>query len=175
MADSTVFEGRAPGGSGSMVELKDGRWLRVWSGLNASYSNDRGRTWSASEPLQTGNEPIIGTGAPTCLVRLQSGKLGLLYGRFSGTAGGTLAGYALCFRTSDDEAESWSEETAINLPGETASNYHDVLFPTPIRTLSFTHTVLSALHVSGTQRCRRLRHLPRKALQNRGTRSQPGD
>lgn len=128
MADSKVFEGRAPGGSAGMVELKDGRWLMVWSGLNASYSNDRGRTWSASEPLQTGDEPIIGTGAPTCLVRLQSGKLGLLYGRFSGTAGGTLAGYALCFRTSDNEGDSWSEETAINLPGETASNYHDVLF-----------------------------------------------
>jgi hypothetical protein len=111
-----------------MVELKDGRWLMVWSGLNASYSDDRGRTWSASEPLQTGDEPIIGTGAPTCLLRLQSGKLGLLYGHLSGTAGGTLAGYALCFRTSDDEGKSWSEETAINLPGETASNYHDVLF-----------------------------------------------
>ena len=128
MADSKVFEGIAPGGSGGMTELKDGRWLMVWSGLNSSYSNDRGRTWSSGEPLQTGGEPIIGTGAPTCLVRLQSGKLGLLYGRFSGTAGGTLAGYTLCFRTSDDEGESWSEETAINLPGETASNYHDVLF-----------------------------------------------
>ena len=128
MADSTVFEGHAPGGSGGMVELKDGRWMMVWSGLNVSYSNDRGRTWSTSTPLQTGDEPIIGTGAPTCLVRLQSGKLGLLYGRLSGTAGGTLAGYALCFRTSDNEGKSWSAETTINLPGETASNYHDVLF-----------------------------------------------
>ena len=52
MVDSKVFEGRAPGGAGGMVELRDGRWLRVWSGLNVSYSNDRGRTWSASEPLQ---------------------------------------------------------------------------------------------------------------------------
>ena len=128
MADSTVFEGRAPGAHEGMVELQDGRWMMVWPGLNVSYSNDRGRTWSASESLQTCGEPIIGTGAPTCLVRLQSGKLGLLYGRFSGTAGGTLAGYALCFRTSDDEGESWSEEILINLPGETASNYHDVLF-----------------------------------------------
>ena len=128
MADSKVFEGHAPGGAGGMVELKDERWMMVWSGLNVSHSNDRGRNWSASEPLQNGNEPIIGTGAPTCLIRLQSGKLGLLYGRFSGTAGGTLAGYALCFRTSDDEGQSWSEETTINLPGETASNYHDVLF-----------------------------------------------
>ena len=61
-------------------------------------------------------------------MRLQSGKLGLLYGRFSGTGGGTLVGYELCFRTSDDEGESWSEEVSINLSGETASNYHDVLF-----------------------------------------------
>ena len=128
MVDSKVFQGRAPGAHEGMVELRDGRWMMVWSGLNVSYSNDRGRTWSASEPLQTRGEPIIGTGAPTSLVRLQSGKLGLLYGRFSGTAGGTLAGYALCFRTSDDEGESWSEEITINLPGETASNYHDVLF-----------------------------------------------
>ena len=128
MADAKVFQGRAPGAHEGIVELQDGRWLMIWSGLNGSYSKDRGRTWSAGEPLQTGNEPIIGTGAPTCLVRLQSGKLGLLYGRFSGTAGGTLAGYALCFRTSDDEGDSWSEEIPINLPGETASNYHDVLF-----------------------------------------------
>ena len=128
MADSAVFEGIAPGAHEGMVELKDGRWMMVWPGLNVSYSNDRGRTWSASESLQTHGESIIGTGAPTCLVRLQSGKLGLLYGRLSGTAGGTLAGYALCFRTSDDEGQSWSEETLINLPGETASNYHDVLF-----------------------------------------------
>ena len=128
MADSTVFEGIAPGSHEGMAELKDGRWLMIWSGLTISYSDDRGRTWSANEPLQTCGERIIGTGAPTCLVRLQSGKLGLLYGRFSGTAGGTLAGYALCFRTSDNEGESWSKEIAINLPGETASNYHDVLF-----------------------------------------------
>ena len=128
MADSAVFEGIAPGAHEGMVELKDGRWMMVWPGLNVSYSNDRGRTWSASESLQTRGESIIGTGAPTSLVRLQSGKLGLLYGHLSGTAGGTLAGYALCFRTSDDEGQSWSEETLINLPGETASNYHDVLF-----------------------------------------------
>ena len=29
MADSKVFEGRAPGGSAGMVELKDGRWMMV--------------------------------------------------------------------------------------------------------------------------------------------------
>ena len=110
MADSKVFESCAPGAHEGMVELRDGRWMMVWSGLNVSYSNDRGRTWSPREPLQTRGEPIIGTGAPTCLVRLQSGKLGLLYGRFSGTAGGTLSGYALCFRASNDEGESWSEE-----------------------------------------------------------------
>ena len=123
MADSKVFESRAPGAHEGMVELRDGRWMMVWSGLNVSYSNDRGRTWSPREPLQTRGEPIIGTGAPTCLVRLQSGKLGLLYGRFSGTAGGTLSGYSLCFRTeghahspeidtsqvyfSDDEGATW--------------------------------------------------------------------
>ncbi len=128
MADSKIFEGSVPGAHEGIVELRDGRWMMVWSGLNVSYSNDSGRTWSASGPLQTGGESIVGTGAPTCLIRLQSGKLGLLYGRPSGTAGGTLSGYTLCFRTSDDEGESWSEENAINLPGETASNYHDTLF-----------------------------------------------
>ena len=128
MANSKIFAGRAPGGRGGMVGLRDGRWMMVWSGLNVSYSNDRGRTWSASEPLQTCGEPVIGAGDPTCLVRLQSGKLGLLYGCFSGEGGGTLSSYALRFRTSDDEGESWSAETSINLPGETASNYHDVLF-----------------------------------------------
>ena len=148
MADSKVFEGIAPGAHEGMVELKDGRWLMVWSGLNASYSNDCGRTWSVSEPLQICGEPIIGTGAPTCLIRLQSGKLGLLYGRLSGTAGGTLAGYALCFRTSDDEGTSWSEEITINLPGETASNYHDVLFQLRSGRLVLPTRFLSALHIS---------------------------
>ena len=65
MADSQVFEGSVPGAHEGIVELRDGRWMMVWSGLNVSYSNDRGRTWSAGEPLQTGGEPIIGTGAPT--------------------------------------------------------------------------------------------------------------
>lgn len=103
MTDASVFEGRAPGGRGGMVELKDGRWMRVWSGLQVSYSDDRGRTWSASEPLQSCCEPIIGTGDPTCLVRLHSDRLGLLYGRQRGGGGGTLSRYALCFRTSDDD------------------------------------------------------------------------
>ena len=81
-----------------MVELEDGRWMMVWSGLNVSYSKDRGGELGRRvNPLQTCGEPIIGTGDPTCLARLQSGKLGLLYGRFSGTGGGTLVGYALCF------------------------------------------------------------------------------
>ena len=115
MTNSKMFAGRAPQAHGGMVELEDGRWMMVWSGLNVSYSKDRGRTWSESEPLQTCGEPIVGTGDPTCLVRLQSGKLGLLYGRFSGTGGGTLAGYALCFRTSNDEGESWSEEDSLSI------------------------------------------------------------
>ena len=126
--ETQVFEGRAPGERGGMVELKDGRWMMVWPGLNVSFSDDRGRSWSPGEPLRTGGEPIIGTGDPTCLVRLQSGRLGLLYGRSSGRGGGTLSGYALLFRTSGDEGVSWSEETAVNLPGETSSNYHAVLF-----------------------------------------------
>ena len=74
MADSTVFEGIAPGAHEGMVELKDGRWMMVWPGLNVSYSNGRGRTWSASESLQTRGESIIGTGAPTCLSTLAVGQ-----------------------------------------------------------------------------------------------------
>ena len=128
MTDLKAFEGRAPGGRGGMVELRDGRWMMVWSGLHVSYSNDRGRSWSASEPLRARGKPIIGTGDPTCLVRLHSGRLGLLYGRLREEDGGTLSGYALFFRNSDNEGGSWSEEVPINLPGETASNYHDVLF-----------------------------------------------
>ena len=58
MANSKMFAGRAPQAHGGMVELKDERWMMVWSGLTVSYSNDRGRTWSASEPLQICGEPI---------------------------------------------------------------------------------------------------------------------
>ena len=128
MTNSAVFEDRVSDGRGGMAELRDGRWMKVCPGLHVSYSSDRGRTWSASEPLRDRGEPIVGTGDPTCFVRLDSGKLGLLYGRLRRQVGGTLAGYALFFRKSDDEGESWSAEVAINLPGETASNYHDVLF-----------------------------------------------
>ena len=89
---------------------------------------------------------LLGPADPTCLVRLQSGaSLVSSMVALSGTGGGTLVGYALCFRTSDDEGESWSEEVSINLPGETASNYHDVLFQLPVGPLSFAHAILSAL------------------------------
>ena len=91
MADSTVFEGRTPGGSGGMVELRDGRWLMVWSGLNASYSmigDALGQRVNIFRRARTHYR----NRCPNLLGPLQSGKLGLLYGRLSGTAGGTLSG-----------------------------------------------------------------------------------
>ena len=34
MANSKMFAGRAPQARGGIVELKDGRWMMVWSGLS---------------------------------------------------------------------------------------------------------------------------------------------
>ena len=35
MANSKIFAGRAPGGRGGMVELRDGRWIPPEQGIRA--------------------------------------------------------------------------------------------------------------------------------------------
>ncbi len=120
------FTGIAPVDNGSLVPLKDGRLMMVGSGTRVSYSKDGGRTWTPSQPLVVKGKPLSGDGDPTSLIRLKSGKLALLYGRDAHVVGAP-PGHDLFLRTSDDERGTWSEEKQINVPGVTASPYHDVL------------------------------------------------
>ena len=100
--------------------------MMVGSGTHLSYSKDGGRTWMPSQPLVVKGKPLSGEGDPTSLIRLKSGKLALLYGR-NAHAVGAPPGHDLFLRTSDDEGGTWSEEKQSNVPGVTASPYHDVL------------------------------------------------
>ncbi len=123
------FTGTAPVDpvdNGSLVSLKDGRLMMVGSATRVSFSKDGGRTWTPATPLTIEDKLISSAGDPTSLIRLKSGKLALLYGR-DAKAVGAPPGHDLFFRTSDDEGDSWSEEKQINVPGVTASPYHDVL------------------------------------------------
>ena len=80
--------------------------------INVKTSRDWGRTWSAPRILvDKGGEPILGS--HITMLRLKSGRLGLVYASDAaplartGRDGGTL------FRTSSDEGDSWSEAVAI--------------------------------------------------------------
>jgi BNR repeat-like domain len=120
------FTDTAPVDNGSLVPLKDGRLMMVGSGTRVSYSKDGGRTWTPSQPLVIKGKSLSGDGDPTSLIRLKSGKLALLYGRTAHVVGAP-PGHDLFLRTSADEGGTWSEEKQINVPGVTASPYHDVL------------------------------------------------
>ena len=73
---------RTPG-YGSVIELKDGRLMWVWSyaderPLQANYSSDCGRTWSDPTPLKHENGEGVSGHCLLNLVRLPSGALGLI-------------------------------------------------------------------------------------------------
>lgn len=123
---SDNYTGTAPVDNGSLVALKDGRLLMIGSGTQASYSKDGGRTWTPAEAIKVNGKPLGGAIDPTSLIRLKSGKLALLYGR-DARAVCAPPGHDLFFLTSSDQGQTWSQERQINLPGVTATPYHDVL------------------------------------------------
>lgn len=117
---------RSPLGRGGMVELRDGRLMMVAAGLSASYSGDGGRTWSEPSPVLAEGVRIQGALDPVGLLRLKSGALALLYGQDAQQVGSP-PGHNLFLRKSRDEGKTWSREIRINVPGVTASPYHDTL------------------------------------------------
>ena len=80
--------------------------------INVKTSADRGRTWSADRVLVDKAGQMI-LGSHITMLRLKSGRLGLVYASDAaplartGRDGGTL------FRTSDDEGHSWSEAVSV--------------------------------------------------------------
>ena len=117
---------QSPLGRGGLVDLRDGRLMMVGAGLLLSYSEDGGCSWSASKPLVLEGQPIKSDRDPVCVLRLQSGALALVYGQKAQPVGSP-PGHNLYLRKSKDEGQSWSREVQINVPGVTASPYHDTL------------------------------------------------
>ena len=82
--------------------------------LAVKTSTDNGRTWSEHQPLvdQSGNKVHA---SHHSLIRLKSGKLGLVQQDYSGPKvhPGRDQGADYVFRTSDDEGKTWSE--AVNI------------------------------------------------------------
>jgi hypothetical protein len=78
------------------------------------YSKDHGRTWSETAPLKSVDGQGIVVGRDTAhhsLVRLQSGKLGLIYG---GPYVRTGRDGTVLFRTSDDLGKTWSLPVVVD-------------------------------------------------------------
>lgn len=115
---------------GSMIGLNDGRILWVWgtarpdTPLQGNLSNDEGRTWSDPGPLRcAGGGSLLGRYAPA-LIRLRSGKLGLVQRQSWGT-GAEAPGAVVTFHESGDDGETWSAGAVISTPADRLDVYFD--------------------------------------------------
>ena len=123
------FDALFPAGRSGFVELKDGRFLAIAAsseGLSAIVSTDRGRTWTSPIPIRDRSGNRISGHLVGGLTRLASGRIAITYEHLS-DAGSFGHVRSLCLRRSDDEGETWGEETPIGLPGDRAMPYHDTL------------------------------------------------
>ena len=108
----------------SVIPLADGRLMWVWGQgkrdpepLQANFSDDEGQSWSAPAALQYRNgEPVEGVFG-IHLVRLQSGRIGMVQTSRTGQQ---------AFHVSADEGETWSAGVDINAPDIDANTSHDV-------------------------------------------------
>ena len=114
------------------VELTDGRFLALAPGMKGAISADRGRTWGEMFPLVTNNAtPLVGRG--TCgILRLASGKIAIQYmgQNVSKRPGSAMADVGMCFATSQDEGQTWSDQRSIDPPGALGWPYFDVMIQT---------------------------------------------
>jgi Neuraminidase (sialidase) len=104
----------------AIAVLKDGTLLLAYSRMQGGAddaagdiagktSSDGGRTWSDPFVVQRndGRQNVMSA----CLLRLQSGKIGLAYARKNSDAD-----CALLWRTSSDEGKTWSGEVLVSPP-----------------------------------------------------------
>ncbi|MBK8506001.1 MAG: exo-alpha-sialidase [Saprospiraceae bacterium] len=101
---------------GDFIRLKDGRLLFIYSHfygdspgdyghafLASRESSDDGQTWSQVDKIEIPNEGELNV-MSVSLLRLQSGKIALFYGRKNSDSDSKKM-----MRISDDEAQSWGE------------------------------------------------------------------
>ncbi|HEX2971167.1 MAG TPA: sialidase family protein, partial [Tepidisphaeraceae bacterium] len=100
---------------GDFIQLKDGRWLFVYTNftggaddhskafLAARESSDGGKTWSEKDRVVVANEGGFNV-MSVSLLRLKSGEIALFYLRKN-----SLRDCRPVMRVSRDEAESWSD------------------------------------------------------------------
>ena len=108
----------------SVIPLTDGRLMWVWGEgktgsepLHANFSQDEGASWSAPSALQyASGEPITGLFG-IHLVRLNSGRIGMVQARTAGQQ---------TFHVSADEGDTWSAGVDINVPDVVVNTSHDV-------------------------------------------------
>lgn len=119
-------EGNPRNSEGSFVTLTDGRILFAYSryrdkndwadhtvaDIAARISDDGGRTWSSEDRILVANEGACNIMSAS-LLRLQDGRIALFYGRKN-----SYRDCRLYLRTSEDEAETWSDPVCcIPAPG----------------------------------------------------------
>src|SRR5262245_50396871 len=101
----------------TLTQLADGRYWLLFGEkerLVGRFAKDGGRTWSESSPVHAADGGPILLARDTAhlsVVRLKSGKLGMVYGGPVARPGrdGTVL-----FRTSADEGKTWSAPVAID-------------------------------------------------------------
>ncbi|MEA1951279.1 MAG: exo-alpha-sialidase [Planctomycetota bacterium] len=117
---------------GTLVELADGRLyqlLRTRTGRQwETYSDDGGLTWQKPQPSK-----ILSSSSPAMLLRLDSGRIVMLWNRFRDPAKRIGRRDTLSMAFSDDECKSWSEPVIvasnITPPGD-KQRYYRQSYPT---------------------------------------------
>ena len=121
---------------GSMIGLRDGTIMWVWGvggnkpaphALQANYSSDGGRTWSdpVSLRLEDGSD-LVGFLCPS-LVRMRSGKLGMVQEQSACDFNQGNARITATFHTSSDEGTTWSAGVLLNARRPREHPYFDQL------------------------------------------------
>ena len=124
-----VYEGHPRNGEGTLITLKNGDALYVFTEyigneradhssarLSACVSADRGESWSAPTPMIEKGEGVVNIMSPS-LIRLQNGDLGMIYLQKDAAADGGISCMPY-FISSSDEGKSWS--TPVLCTSETA-------------------------------------------------------
>jgi hypothetical protein len=128
-AGTTDTETLSKEGSSSVLELSDGRILRLTDGLEASVSHDEGTTWQSTPVCDDRGRPVIG-GRNFSLCRMKSGALAILYNREEQLPGRP-TNYGSYFRRSTNDGETWSAESRVDFVEGVAWAWHDTMTVTP--------------------------------------------
>ncbi len=121
---------------GSMIPLRDGSIMWIWGvgsnwppphPLQANFSKDGGRTWSdpVSLRLEDGSD-LVGFLCPS-LVRMRSGKLGMVQEQTAWDFNQGSARIKATFHASSDEGKTWSAGVALNARRPREHPYFDQL------------------------------------------------